>query len=58
MPSASDLARFRIEAESIARLQHANIVQIYEIGDFDGLPFFSLEFVDGGTLSRRIDGMP
>jgi WD40 repeat protein/tRNA A-37 threonylcarbamoyl transferase component Bud32 len=50
--------RFRIEAEAVARLQHPNIVQIYEIGEQDGLPFFSLEFVDGGTLSKKLAGTP
>ncbi len=56
--SGSDLVRFRVEAEAIARLQHPNIVQVYEINEFKGLPFFSLEFVEGGTLSRKIDGTP
>ena len=58
LASAGDLARFHIEAEAIARLQHPNIVQIYEIGTYNGLPFFSLEFVDGGSLARKVDGMP
>ncbi|HWY86285.1 MAG TPA: serine/threonine-protein kinase, partial [Gemmataceae bacterium] len=58
LASAGDLARFHIEAESIARLQHPNIVQIYEIGSYQGLPFFSLEFVDDGTLAHKIGGMP
>jgi prepilin-type processing-associated H-X9-DG protein len=53
-----ELARFRIEAEAVARLRHPNIVQIFEIGDADGQPFFSLEFVDGGTLAQKIAKMP
>ncbi|MFO0841729.1 MAG: serine/threonine-protein kinase [Gemmataceae bacterium] len=52
------LARFDQEARAVARLQHPNIVQIYEIGEHDGLPYFSLEFVDGGTLAKHIDGKP
>jgi len=51
---AEGLARFRIEAEAVARLQHPNIVQIYEIGSQDGRPFFSLEFVDGGSLEGKM----
>src|SRR5215204_3733983 len=41
---ASEMARFKTEAEAIARLQHPNIVQVFEIGEHDGMPFFSLEF--------------
>src|SRR5207237_3185528 len=52
--SPEDLARFRAEAESVARLQHPNIVQIHEVGEQQGLPFFSLEYVDGGSLDRRL----
>jgi serine/threonine protein kinase/tetratricopeptide (TPR) repeat protein len=51
-------ARFQTEAQAVARLQHPNIVQIYEVGEHAGLPYFSLEFVPGGSLSRRIGGKP
>jgi tetratricopeptide (TPR) repeat protein len=50
--------RFHAEAGAVAKLKHANIVQIHEIGDVDGRPFFSLEFVDGGSLADRLTGTP
>jgi tetratricopeptide (TPR) repeat protein/tRNA A-37 threonylcarbamoyl transferase component Bud32 len=52
------LARFQTEAEAVAQLQHPNIVQIFEVGDHDGLPFFSLEFIDGDSLAHKISGKP
>jgi WD40 repeat protein len=50
--------RFLGEAEAVAKLQHSNIVQIHAIGDADGLPFFELEYLPGGSLDRTLDGTP
>jgi WD40 repeat protein/serine/threonine protein kinase len=50
--------RFLGEAEAIARLQHPHVVQIYHIGEADGLPFLELEYVEGGSLDQRLDGTP
>jgi len=46
--------RFQIEVEAVAHLRHLNIVQLYEIGDHNDRPFFSLEFCDGGSLAQRL----
>lgn len=53
-----ELSRFRTEADVIARLQHPNIVQIHDVGDVAGRPYFVLEYVAGGNLAQRLDGMP
>ncbi len=55
---AADLARFQTEAEVIARLQHPNIVQVHEVGEHEGKPFFSLEFCGGGSLEKKLNGTP
>jgi serine/threonine protein kinase len=53
-----DLARFRAEAAALARLQHRNIVQIYDVGEVEGRPYFVLEFVAGGSLAQHLHGAP
>jgi serine/threonine-protein kinase len=50
--------RFRTEAEAVARLQHPNIVQIHEVGEHEGQPFFALEYLAGGSLLHQTAGQP
>jgi serine/threonine protein kinase len=55
---ADNLIRFRREAEAAGRLGHPNIVQVYEVGSYNGLPFLSLEYCNGGNLAARLGGKP
>jgi serine/threonine protein kinase/WD40 repeat protein len=55
---SAELVRFLAEAEAAAQLQHPHIVQVHEIGKHGSLPFLSLEYVDGGTLSQKLQGTP
>lgn len=48
----SDVRRFRIEAEATANLQHPNIIGIYDVGQQDGQPYFSMEYVRGESLAQ------
>src|SRR5207244_12823109 len=56
--SPEELARFRSEAEAVGVLAHPNIVQVYEVGEHQGRPYFSLEFCPGGSLTGRLRGTP
>ncbi len=50
--------RFELEAQTAARMHHPNIVQIYEVGDFQGRPYIAFEFVEGPNLDQHLDGKP
>lgn len=56
--SEEQLRRFIAEAKAVGHLQHPNIVQVFDIGECNDLPFFSLEFVDGPTLSKSLRSQP
>ena len=55
---AESRARFLAEAETIAKLRHPNVVQIYGLGDHNGMPYFEMEYIEGDSLARRLDGTP
>jgi predicted Ser/Thr protein kinase len=50
--------RFRTEALAVARLHHPNIVQVHEVGECQGLEYFSMEYCPGGNLADKMDGKP
>ncbi len=50
--------RFQREAEAVAALRHPNVVQIHDVGDSDGRPYFTMEYVEGGSLAQKLAGIP
>src|SRR5258706_3711958 len=51
LASSAQIERFKVEAEAAARLDHSNIVPIYEVGEHQGQHFYSMKLIDGGTIA-------
>jgi serine/threonine-protein kinase len=58
LASDADLQRFLAEAAATARLVHPGIVPVYEVGDIEGRPFFSMQYIEGETLADRTSRGP
>ncbi len=56
--SPEERERFLREAEAVAGLRHANIVQVHDVGDQDGRPYFTMEYVEGGSLAQMLSSTP
>ena len=58
LASEAERDRFQAEAAAAARLNHSNIVPVYEVGELDGRPYFNMKYVDGRTLSQVLADGP
>lgn len=58
LASPEDVARFQAEAEAAARLNHPSIVQVFDVGEHLGQPYFSMQYIEGTTLARRLADGP
>src|SRR5262245_23190679 len=56
--SPQERARFQREAEAVAQLRHAHIVQIHDVSEHEGHSYFTMEFVEGGSLAQKLAGRP
>jgi serine/threonine-protein kinase len=56
--SRQNVARFFREVEAVSGLQHPNVVQVYDCGEYDGVPYYTMELMEGGTLESEIKAGP
>lgn len=56
--AATELERFMREARAIAVLRHPHIIQVFDVGEADGRPYFTMEYIEGGTLAQKLAGIP
>jgi serine/threonine-protein kinase len=58
LASNADMARFRAEAAAAAHLEHPQIVPVYDVGEQEGQPYFSMKYIAGSTLAKKLAGGP